>query len=89
MFSVSKEKGEKSRQAVANGIVSTNINKICCLDLIHSLIKKKKKTNEFCKSKEISFKELKNVYQKSDLREYVFKNSENISLSQPKRDQDY
>lgn len=84
---MSKEKGEKSRQAVANGIVSTNINKICCLDLIHSLIKKK--TNEFCKSKEINFKELQNVYQKSDLRESVFKNSENMSLSQPKRDQDY
>ena len=50
MFSMSKEKGEKSRQAVANGIVSTNINKICCLDLIHSLIKKKKLTN-FVKAK--------------------------------------
>lgn len=51
MFSVSKEKGEKSRQAVANGIVSTNINKICCLDLIHSLIKKKRKLMNFVKAK--------------------------------------
>lgn len=50
MFSVSKEKDAKSRQAVANRIVSTNINKICYLDLIHSLIKKKKKTN-FVKAK--------------------------------------